>query len=70
MCCECLSHALILAQVTLVEVEAYQREVESALVGVATPDPAHIEELINRGETLGIFVPEIKALKVVCYAIL
>ena len=30
-----------------------------------TPDSAYLEELIKRGETFEVFVPEIKALKVV-----
>ncbi len=60
--CELYSLSL---QVKLVQIEAYQQEVESALVGVATPDPTHIEELIKRGDSFDIYVPEIKALKVV-----
>ena len=61
-----------LLQTKLSEIESYQREADSALsqVGVVTSDSSHLEELLKRGEALEVFVPQVKALKMVSHRIL
>ena len=61
-----------LLQTKLSEIESYQREADTALskVGVVTSDSSHLEELLKRGEALEVFVPQVKALKMVSDRIL